>query len=312
MKILLFGKNGQLGWELQRALAALGELIALDRNAQAGIDAEPPVSLCGDLANIEGIRATIMALKPDVVINAAAYTAVDNAETEQAQADRINHQAVAVMAQACQQTAALLVHYSTDYVFDGQGVQPRTETDPTHPLNVYGKTKLAGEQAILAAGCNTLIFRTSWVYATRGNNFIKTMLQLAQQRDQLHVINDQMGAPTSAALIADVTAHALKTYASAQAPAQLSGIYHLTAAGCVSWYDYARFVFKQARALGYALSLQQVHPIESSAYPTPARRPLNSRLSLTKLEQQFALRLPHWQQGVLHTLTEIIEGKSEK
>lgn len=314
MKILLLGKNGQVGWELQRALAPLGELIALDRHSQ--INATQPDGntgvLCGDLSNIDGIRATIATVKPDIVVNAAAYTAVDKAESAAQDADIINHLAVQAMANACQQIGALLVHYSTDYVFNGQGTQARAETDDTDPLNIYGKTKRAGELAILASGCNTLIFRTSWVYATRGHNFIKTMLRLAQERDELSIINDQIGAPTSAALIADVTAHALKTYVNAQAPAQLCGIYHLTAAGSVSWYDYAQFVFKHAIPLGYTLKIKQVKPIETSAYPTPAQRPLNSRLSLAKLEQQFGLTLPHWQQGVLHTLQEIIEGKTEK
>lgn len=314
MKILLLGKNGQVGWELQRALAPLGELIALDRHNQIGVaqQCDNQAVLCGDLSNSEAIRTTISTVKPDIVVNAAAYTAVDKAESASQDADMINHLAVQVMAEACQQIGALLVHYSTDYVFDGQGTQARAETDSTDPLNIYGKTKRAGELAILASGCNTLIFRTSWVYATRGNNFIKTMLRLAQQRDELSIINDQIGAPTSAALIADVTAHALKIYANAQAPAQLSGIYHLTAAGSVSWYDYAQFIFKQASYLGHSLKVQQVKPIDTSAYPTPAQRPLNSRLSLAKLEQQFGLTLPRWQQGVLHTLQAIIEGKTEK
>lgn len=314
MKILLFGKNGQVGWELQRALAPLGELIALDRHSQLCVE-QPnghTAVFCGDLSNIDAIRATIATIKPDVVINAAAYTAVDKAESAAQDADMINHLAVKAIAEACQQISALLVHYSTDYVFDGQGNQPRHEDDSTDPLNIYGKTKRAGELAILASGCNALIFRTSWVYATRGNNFIKTMLRLAYERDELSIINDQIGAPTSAALIADVTAHALKIYANAQAPAKLCGIYHLTAAGSVSWYDYAQFIFKQASHLGYTLKIKQVNPIDTSAYPTPAQRPLNSRLSLSKLEQQFGLTLPHWQQGVLHTLQEIIEGKTEK
>jgi dTDP-4-dehydrorhamnose reductase len=197
-------------------------------------------------------------------------------------------------------------------VFNGQGTQAWAETDDTDPLNIYGKTKREGELAILASGCNALIFRTSWVYATRGNNFIKTMLRLAKECEQLNIINDQIGAPTSAALIADVTAHALKTYVNTQAPAQLSGIYHLTAAGCVSWYDYAQFIFKQAIHLSYSLRIKQVKPIETSTYLTPARRPLNSRLNLSKLQQQFGLTLPHWQQGVLHAVQELIEEQTKK
>lgn len=304
MKILLLGKNGQVGWELQRALAPLGELIALDRHSDAG--------LCGDLSRSAAVAASIDQLKPDVVVNAAAYTAVDRAETEPERAAQINHLAVAAIATACQQNNALLVHYSTDYVFDGSGTAPWNENDLTQPLNVYGKTKQAGEQAILASGCNGLIFRTSWVYAMRGNNFIKTMLRLAQERDTLAIISDQTGAPTSAALIADVTAHAIKAYAASGTPAGLSGIYHLTAAGAVSWHEYASFIFKQAAAQGLNLKVKQVNPIASSAYPTPAQRPLNSRLSLAKIQNTFDLTLPHWQQGVLHTLQEIIEGNTEQ
>jgi dTDP-4-dehydrorhamnose reductase len=324
MKILLLGKNGQIGWELQRALAPLGILVALDRTATAE-------GLCGDLTNVPALIATINQIRPDVVVNAAAYTAVDKAEQELALAEQINRDAVASMANACQQIDALLIHYSTDYVFDGSGSSAWSEADTTKPLNVYGKTKRDGEQAILDSGCKTLIFRTSWVYATRSNNFIKTMLRLAQEREQLNIIDDQCGAPTSAALIADVTAHALKAYADSERMAKTetdnqdksgtnnlhstapqSGIYHLTAAGEISWYGYAQFIFEQARALGATLKVEQVNPIASSAYPTSAIRPLNSRLNLSKIQHAFHLTLPDWQQGVLHTLQALIEEKTGK
>ncbi|RYZ54664.1 MAG: dTDP-4-dehydrorhamnose reductase [Sphingobacteriales bacterium] len=333
MKILLLGKNGQVGWELQRALAPLGTLIALDRTAldrtaldRTTLDWTGSLQrLCGDLTNLTGLIATIEQLKPNVVVNAAAYTAVDKAESEPLLATQINREAVAALAKTCAQINAILVHYSTDYVFNGAGHTAWTEDDASHPLNVYGQTKRAGELAILQSGCDALIFRTSWVYATRGSNFIKTMLRLAQEREQLNIINDQTGAPTSAALIADVTAHALKAYAEkiyaeksysektftgktdTEKTASLSGIYHLTAAGEVSWYDYASFIFEQARAHGVALKLQQVNAIATSAYVTPALRPLNSRLNLSKIQRTFHLTLPDWQQGVVHTLQELIE-----
>ncbi|MDO9323192.1 MAG: dTDP-4-dehydrorhamnose reductase, partial [Pseudomonas sp.] len=236
MKILLLGKNGQVGWELQRSLAPLGELLALDSKSTA---------YCGDLNNLPGIAATIRSFAPHVIVNAAAYTAVDKAESEPAQAQRINAEAVAVLAHEAQQLGAWLVHYSTDYVFDGSGATPWQETAAVGPLSVYGTSKLAGELAIQASGCKHLIFRTSWVYAARGNNFVKTMLRLAQERDSLNVIADQFGAPTGAELLADVTAHALRCV---QQQPELAGLYHLAAAGETNWYSYARFVLEQAKA----------------------------------------------------------------
>ena len=297
MHILLLGKNGQVGWELQRALAPLGKLTALDRHAS---------DYCGDLANPHELTQTIRALKPDVIVNAAAYTAVDKAESEAEQARQINANSVAVLARETETLGAWLVHYSTDYVFNGEGNTPWQEQDPTAPLNVYGATKLAGEQAIQRDCTRHLIFRTSWVYAARGNNFAKTMLRLAQERSELGVINDQTGAPTGAELIADVTALALRQVL---AQPQLSGIYHLAAGGATSWHDYAAFVFEQARHSGIELALQQLNPIPSSSYPTPAQRPTNSRLNCQKLEAAFALHLPHWQQGVTRMLNEIMEQK---
>ncbi len=294
MKILLLGNNGQVGWELQRSLAPLGELIALDRKNAAG--------LCGDLSNLDGLRQTLRTLRPNIVVNAAAYTAVDKAESEPELAQLINAQAPALLAEEMHQLGGWLVHYSTDYVFDGSGNTPWQETDAVAPLNRYGHSKLLGEQAIQASGCQHLMFRTSWVYGAHGNNFAKTMLRLARERTDLKVINDQFGAPTGAELLADVTAHALR---SAIAQPQLAGLYHLTAGSETSWYDYARFVIEQARTLGETLAVQEISPIPTSAYPTPARRPHNSRLDTRKLRQSFGLHLPHWQEGVSRLLKEV-------
>ncbi len=293
MNILLFGKNGQVGWELQRALAPLGTVIALDRHSR---------DYGGDLQDLAGIAASIDAIAPDVIVNAAAYTAVDKAETEPDLADCINHQAVAVMAQAAKRTSALLVHYSTDYVFDGSGQELWVETDATAPLSVYGQTKWAGEQAIINSGCAHLIFRTSWVYAARGNNFAKTMLRLAAEREALNVISDQIGAPTGADLIADISAHAIRI--TLQNP-RLAGVYHLAAQGETSWHGYAEWVIATARAQGRALKVRTINPIPTTQYPTPATRPLNSRLDAEKLRRNFGLVLPHWQAGVARMLEEI-------
>ena len=295
MKILLLGKNGQLGWELQRSLAPLGELMALDRHS------EP----CGDLSQPELLAQTVRSLRPDVIVNAAAHTAVDKAESEADLARTLNARAPAALAQAAAEIGAWLVHYSTDYVFDGGGTRAWQEQDATGPLGVYGQTKLEGEQAIAASGCKHLIFRTSWVYAARGGNFAKTMLRLAQERERLTVIDDQHGVPTGADLIADVTAHAIRT--ALQQP-QLSGLYHLVAGGETSWHGYASHVIARARALrpDQAWKVGEVAPVPTSAFPTPAKRPLNSRLNTQKLQQVFGLHLPHWQQGVDRMLVEIL------
>lgn len=297
MRILLLGKNGQVGWELQRSLAPLGELIALDRHDTA---------YCGNLENAEGIAHTVKTLKPDVIVNAAAYTAVDKAETDFERACLINGEVPGVLAREAATLGALLVHYSTDYVFDGQGDTPWKETDPVAPLNAYGKSKLQGEQAILAGGCKHLILRTCWVYAARGNNFAKTMLRLAGQRNALSIVNDQFGAPTGAELIADVTAQAI---AQTVADERKAGLYHLAAAGVTSWHAYAEFVFAHARKHGLplALSPEGVTPVPGSAYPAPARRPSNSRMSTHRLEDTFQLTLPPWQAGVERMLTELLE-----
>ncbi|MXI45246.1 dTDP-4-dehydrorhamnose reductase [Pseudomonas moraviensis] len=295
MKILLLGKNGQVGWELQRSLAPLGELVALDRHLVDG--------LSGDLSNLESLRATIRQIKPDVIVNAAAYTAVDKAESETELADRVNGLASGVMAEEAASLGAWLVHYSTDYVFSGQGVTPWQETDPVAPVNHYGASKLAGEQAITLSGCNHLIFRTSWVYGARGNNFAKTMLRLAKDRETLSVIADQIGAPTGADLIADVTALAIQQVTKRP---ELAGLYHLAAAGEVSWHGYASHVIDFAKAQGEELAVTTVNPIETTAYPTPARRPLNSRLNTQKLRNNFSLHLPDWQSGVTRMLREVL------
>jgi dTDP-4-dehydrorhamnose reductase len=294
MKILLLGKNGQVGWELQRALAPLGELVALDRLRQDG--------LCGDLADLDGLRQTIRSLKPDVLVNAAAYTAVDKAESEPERALLINASASQVMAQEMQRLDGWLLHYSTDYVFNGSGVRPWKEDDQPGPLNRYGLSKWQGEQAIVQSGCKYLIFRTSWVYAARGANFAKTMLRLAAEREQLSVIADQFGAPTGAELIADVTAHALRC---AKSNPALAGVYHLAAAGEVSWHGYASVVIEQARAAGQDLAVKTIAAITTSDYPTPAQRPLNSRLDCSRLREAFDLHLPDWQVGVARMLREI-------
>ncbi|WP_085629765.1 dTDP-4-dehydrorhamnose reductase [Pseudomonas sp. R16(2017)] len=295
MKILLLGKSGQVGWELQRSLAPLGELICLDRHGAPG--------LCGDLADLDGLRATLQTVRPDVIVNAAAYTAVDKAEAERELAERVNAQASRVMAEEAARQGAWLIHYSTDYVFSGEGAAPWLETDAVAPLNHYGASKAAGEQAIIASGCKHLIFRTSWCYGSRGGNFAKTMLRLARERASLDVVADQVGAPTGADLIADVTAHAIQQV---QQRPELAGVYHLVAGGEVSWHGYAAFVIGLARDLGEELAVTQINPIDSAAYPTPARRPLNSRLSNQKLRDNFSLHLPDWQSGVTRMLREIL------
>ncbi len=297
MRILLLGKNGQVGWELQRSLAPLGQVLALDSKSQ---------DYCGDLADLKGLAATVQRFAPDIIVNAAAYTAVDKAESEPEQALRVNAEAPAVLAAEARKLNALLVHYSTDYVFAGDGDTPWQESDPTGPLSVYGTTKLQGEHAIQTSGCAHLIFRTSWVYAAQGNNFAKTMLRLAIECDSLNVIDDQFGTPTGADLLADVTAHAIRAM---RMDPQLGGVYHLAAAGETTWHRYARFVLEQAQAAGVVLKVApaSIGAIATTAYPTPAKRPGNSRLNTHKLQNAFSLRLPDWQGGVARMLIEILE-----
>lgn len=294
MKILLLGKNGQVGWELQRSLAPLGELIALDRAGEDG--------LCGDLTDLEGLRRSISIVKPNIIINAAAYTAVDNAENDKVNTNIVNAQAPRVLAEEALKVGAWLVHYSTDYVFDGSGNNAWEEKDEPNPLSEYGRSKLEGERAIENSGCKYLIFRTSWVFGSRGKNFAKTMLHLATERQTLSVINDQIGAPTSAALLADCTAHALLK---AIRNPELAGLYHLAASGQTTWYEYANLVIEHARNIGMELLVTEIKPIGTLDYPTPAKRPYNSRLSTAKFRDSFDLVLPKWQQGVIRMLDEI-------
>lgn len=295
MKILLLGKNGQLGWELQRALSPLGEVYALGRGVEFG--------LCGDLANLQELAQTVRSLAPDIVVNAAAYTAVDKAETEADLARLVNAQAPAVLAKEVAAIGGWLVHYSSDYVFNGAGAGYWKESDSPAPLNIYGQSKLAGEAAIQTSGCKHLIFRTSWVYGGHGNNFAKTILRLARERSELTIVADQFGVPTGADFLADCSAHALRL---ALREPEVSGLYHLVPKGETSWYDYAHFVVEQASARGEVLQVQTINAIASSAYPTPAQRPLNSRLATTKFSDIFALHLPRWEPGVSRMLDEIL------
>jgi dTDP-4-dehydrorhamnose reductase len=276
----------------------LGEVLALDRHS---------TTYCGDLSKPEELAQTVLAYKPDFIVNAAAHTAVDKAESEPELAKVLNTDAPAALAKAAAQVGAWLVHYSTDYVFDGSGTHARQEGEGTGPLSVYGQTKLDGEKTIVASGCKYLIFRTSWVYGARGGNFAKTMLRLAQERDKLTVINDQHGAPTGADLIADVTAHAMRRVLNTQ-NISFSGVYHIVAAGEITWHGYASHVIEKAKAIKPELGwkVDDIAPVPTSVFPTPAARPLNSRLCTEKLQQAFGLVLPPWQQGVDRMLAEIL------
>ena len=296
MKILLFGKNGQVGWELQRSLAPLGALTALDFDS---------TDFHADFRRPAALADTVRALRPDVIVNAAAHTAVDKAESEPDLATALNAEAPRVLAGEAAALGAWLVHYSTDYVFDGSGNQPRDEAAPTGPISVYGRTKLAGEELIRASGCRHLILRTSWVHAARGGNFARTMLRLAAERDRLTVVDDQIGAPTGADLLADITAHMLRR---AVVDAGVSGTYNAVAAGEVSWCDYARHVLAWAQQRGVALKAgpDAVQGIRTRDYPTPAARPLNSRLDTTLLRRRFDLHLPDWRSGVDRMLGEAL------
>ena len=293
MNILLFGKTGQAGWELQRSLAPLGNLIAVDVHSS---------EYCGDFSNPEGVAETVRRIKPDVIVNAAAHTAVDKAESEAEFAQLLNATSVEAIAKEAAKIGAWVVHYSTDYVFPGNGEEPWRETDATAPLNVYGETKLAGEKALQANCARHLIFRTSWVYAGKGNNFAKTMLRFAKERTEMSVINDQFGAPTGAELLADCTAHAIRV---ALKQPDVAGLYHLVASGVTTWHDYAALVFDEARKAGIELAITTLNAVPTSAYPTPARRPNNSRLNTDKFQQNFDLVLPAWETGVKRMLAEL-------
>ncbi|GAA0808936.1 dTDP-4-dehydrorhamnose reductase [Psychrobacter piscatorii] len=304
MNIILLGKDGQVGWELQRALQPLGKVFALSRHSNAN-------GLCGDLSNYDTMFSLFTKISPDIVVNAAAYTAVDKAESEQAEADIVNHLAVDNLAKLCKSHQALLVHYSTDYVFDGSGDIPWSEKDVSCPINYYGKSKRAGELALEESGVKFINFRTSWVYSTYGSNFIKTMLNLATDKTQLSIISDQVGSPTGASLIADVTAQVIRYYnlQNSIRCQELHGHYHLAPTGFCSWFEYANFIFDNAKELGKVLAVEEVSAITTEQYPTPAKRPHNSRLNTQKLQTQFDLYLPNWQQGVIHVLKELIHGK---
>ena len=296
MNILLFGKGGQVGWELQRSLSVLGSVTALDFDS---------TEHCGDFANPAGVAETVRTLRPDVIVNAAAHTAVDKAESEADFARTLNAITPGAIAQEAAKLGAWMVHYSTDYVFDGSGSRPWVETDTPAPLSVYGRTKLEGEQLIAQSGAKHLILRTSWVYAARGGNFAKTMLRLAQERERLTVIDDQWGAPTGADLLADVTAHAI---CHLQQRPQDGGLYHCVAGGETNWNLYAKEVLTLAVQAQTAINLKaiEVAPVPTTAFPTPAARPHNSRLDTTLLQNTFGLRLPHWREGVARMLTEIL------
>ena len=296
MKILLLGKGGQVGWELQRSLSVLGQVTALDFDSK---------DHCGDFSNPQGVAETVRALRPDVIVNAAAHTAVDKAESEPELARLLNATTPGLVAEEAAKLGAWMIHYSTDYVFDGSGEQAWSEADATGPLSVYGSTKLEGEALIRASGAKHLILRTSWVYAARGGNFAKTMLRLAQERDRLTVINDQFGAPTGADLLADVTAHAIRHL---QRKPEDAGLYHCVAGGTTTWCEYAKFVIAEAQKIKPELQIKatEVAPVPTSAFPTPAQRPHNSRLDTSRLQSTFGLTLPHWEHGVQRMLTEIL------
>lgn len=294
MKILLTGATGQVGWELARTLLPIGEVIAVDRNQ-------------ADLADLSSLRAIIQQHKPNVIVNPAAYTAVDKAESEQGTAFLVNAEAPGVLAEEANKIGAMLVHYSTDYVFDGSKNAPYTEGDSTNPSNVYGQSKLAGEKAIQSIANDFLILRTSWVYASRGNNFLKTILRLAAEREELKIVSDQIGSPTWARLIAETTAHVVwQAMKQRQDSRFSSGVYHLTSSGETSWHGFAEKIVDIVREQGKVeLKNRAIQPIPTTDYPLPAQRPANSRLSSDRLEQQFGLTLPSWDNALKLCMQEL-------
>lgn len=317
MKIVLLGKTGQVGRALRSALAPLGQVIAPGRPEHGGGLSAVPVEVPNlhgswqvDLLDPAQLFERTLALSPDVIVNAAAYTAVDEAEQNQATAMVVNAEAPAALARAAAQCGALLIHYSTDYVFDGTGTRPWIEADVARPINIYGRSKLAADHAIMHSGCRHLIFRTSWVYSRQGPGFLQQMMQLALRRHRLRVVSDQIGAPTSACLIADITAAAIDKYRSHPAAIE-DGLYHLAANGQTSWFDYACHIFARMRANGLDLALDRVEPVSTLEYGSPARRPLNSRLDTGKLVSAFGLSLPGWQQGVDATVDALCEDAKD-
>lgn len=295
MKILITGGTGQVGFELQRSFQLHGECLAPSRDEL-------------DLYDVKAVEAYLGLHQPDLILNAAAYTAVDLAETEDNQARRLNAELPEQLADYCNKQGAALVHYSSDYVYPGTGDEPWLEDSPTAPQNTYGQTKLAGDEAIIISGCAYLIFRTSWVYSARGHNFMKTMLKLAKERESLSIVMDQMGAPTPARLIAQVTALSIThEHQSQQNKFRIpEGLYHLAPRGETSWQGFAETIFAQARTLGVPLAMQEVKGIPSSDYPTPAKRPLNSRMNLEKIETALGIQLPTWQQALSLTIQEYL------
>lgn len=295
-RILVTGKNGQVGWELQRSLSAFGQVIAIDADEM-------------DLADPDAIRRTVREVRPDIIVNPAAYTAVDKAEGDPDLAMAVNGSAAGVFAEEVHRLGAVLVHYSTDYVFDGNKPAPYTESDMPNPQSVYGKTKLAGELAIQASGCNYLILRTSWVYGVHGGNFIKTILRLAKERDELRIVADQFGAPTWARDLAQATAAALGCWKNNAWDSKLSGLYHLTAAGRTNWHQYAEEIVRLARKYDSALATKplSIHGIATHEYPVPAKRPANSVLANDKVRDVFGIVLPAWQDSVAECVREIYE-----
>jgi dTDP-4-dehydrorhamnose reductase len=299
MRIMLTGANGQVGWELARSLMPLGEVIALDR------------SRC-DLSRPETISNVVQAIKPDVIVNAAAYTLVDKAEEEEALATTINSTSVGVIAEEARKLEALLIHYSTDYVFDGTKPESYTEEDIPNPINVYGRSKLAGEKAIVQSACDYLILRTTWVYAARGKNFLRTMLRLAQERDELSIVADQYGAPTWARNIADATTHVLTAaQQERQAGEFSSGTYHLCASGKTTWHGFSSAIIERAKQLSTAGSIktERVLPIATDDYPLPASRPENSQMDSSSLTARFGIIMPDWHHAMKLCIDEVLDAQ---
>jgi len=298
MKILLFGKNGQVGWELNRSLQPLGEVVALGREDV-------------DFSNPESLRNIVCKIKPDIIVNAVAYTAVDKAEEDESLAFIINAKSLEVLAEEALKIKALLVHYSTDYVFDGTKKNPYTEEDEPNPINAYGRTKLAGEAAIQSSGCDYLIFRTSWVYTSRGSNFLLTVLKLAKERDELNIVADQIGSPTSARLIAEITALSLHQSIQEKLTGVFnSGLFHLTSSHAASWYDFAKEIIESVnQKKNIELKIKNLKPIPALDYPTPAKRPNNSLLSGEKLQEWLNVKMPDWKIMLSLCLEELIDKK---